>query len=303
MPKFLDTPSWYNSSGTETIGRGEIVIRNMAGATYDLFHDFPDDCNIFIDISSASSINFLVGSSSTPIVQVSTFPTSPPILIKKRRKTNNIYEGVFYEFVNLAISTVTQANNTIYCSISAGRSFCLHSTTSGANSVTAWTYYSTNISLVNGSPYYNSNIYTPTSPGTSGQILMSNGTGAPKWGNLKAHILSMYCTQANYSVNCCISWIDDDTYSNGPTAMAALTSKLHKAGIDSYDNVYPASGIFKGTGTVWGPMLGVYGTSNYSNGVLGFSGFNSNSSSIPSGFTLPATGGPPCTLTYQEFNV
>lgn len=183
MPKFLDVPSWYDSSGMETIGQGEIFITtSSSNYVFQLFEDFPDNCNILFDVSHAGSLTLKISGSDNPIISITTFPVSVPVFVRKRRKTNSSYPGVTYEFTNVALTQVVSQANTFMASISPGQTCVLSSTSpETATTVGGWGYANTTIGSINGSQMYASSIYAPIISGSDGQILTSNGSGAPSW--------------------------------------------------------------------------------------------------------------------------
>ena len=183
MPKFLDAPSWYNSSGSETIGRGEIVITtSTSNNEFQLCNDFPDDCNILFDVNHSGSITFRISSSNTPTITVTTYPTNVPILVRKRRKSNSTYPGVIYEFTNMSLQQVITSSNTFIAGVSQGQVCVLSAANpSTATSTNMWTYGNPTVGNINGKSLYAGPIYAPVSSGTDGYILTSNGSGAPSW--------------------------------------------------------------------------------------------------------------------------
>ena len=67
-------------------------------------------------------------------------------------------------------------------SISPGQTCVLSSTLpETATTVGGWGYANTTIGSINGSQMYASSIYAPIISGSDGQILISNGSGAPSW--------------------------------------------------------------------------------------------------------------------------
>lgn len=205
MPKFLDVPSWYADNGEEYVGYGGKRI-------------FVDNGEIIrLDQYTPGRYDFYSTSASTSAGGIYFYLEAPTSSVPTPRRLSLdvqsfVYENKFLFSIDVCRQPTEDTNSVAY--------FILHGANLGSNNyvisaqsiigvypsplidtVISLTYFNgsvlgasfyrkTQIFSMNGSTQAgvastSSTIYyAPTSTGTAGQILQSNGMGAPSWTNL-----------------------------------------------------------------------------------------------------------------------
>ena len=197
MPKFLDAPTYYNSNGEElSLDMGFQTYTIAAAAQAVDFHFGLRSYGRYrldITISTTATLRAYVPSLSTP-----TSPLTFGMLSVTPEASGNIWfewgklaAGYYYDgvnpvhivFYNVACNDSTGGSSSIF-------KYCPGTTTvvvwgESANAPTTPRIYTDAKLKLNGASFSDADrgemFYAPTLVGASGQILTSNGIGAPSW--------------------------------------------------------------------------------------------------------------------------
>ena len=218
MPKFLDTPEWYESNGTlaqpMTTNTAQIVTSSKTFA----------DANI----------NFQRGTSQQLLV-IGTQSTSTG-------NTTYYYSNTSNHNFNHCITvsgamSPGQVPYTTYgtrdISVNSPENRLTFPDGSGTFALTS------NIHKLNGSTTLGQTFYAPTSGGTSGQILVSNGSSAPTWQTFSTYVENNNISANNITI----------TSSLGTTNLQTFLTNLMASFRTSSNRVTGASSSFQINGT------------------------------------------------------
>ena len=192
MPKFLDTPEWYESNGT----LAQPMTTNTA-QTVTSSKTFAD-----------ANINFQRGTNQQLLV-IGTQSTSTGNTTYYYSNTSN---HNFNHYITVSGGTnpgqspyTTYA--TTYIDMESGGKRRL--TFPGEGGTLALT---SNIHKLNGSTTLGQTFYAPTSGGTSGQILVSNGSSAPTWQTFSDYVTNNKIDADNVVINTALGTTNLQTF-------------------------------------------------------------------------------------------
>lgn len=218
MPKFLDTPEWYESNGTlaqpMTTNTAQIVTSSKTFA----------DANINFQRGTSQQL-LVIGTQSTS--------TGNTTYYYSNSSNHNFNHYITVSGgVNPGQAPYTTYGST-YISVNSPENRLTFPGGSGTFALTS------NIHKLNGSTTLGQTFYAPTSGGTSGQILVSNGSSAPTW-----QTFSDYVTNNNISANNITI-----TSSLGTTNLQTFLTNLMASFRTSSNRVTGASSSFQINGT------------------------------------------------------
>lgn len=221
MPKFLDTPEWYESNGT--------LAQPMTTNTVQIVtapKTFAADANI----------KFQRGATSRQVLEIGA-----------QRTSATEYETYYYADIGnhhfnhyITVSGAMSPGQTPYTTYGT-RDISVNSpenrlTFPGGSGTFALT---SNIHKLNGSTTLGQTFYAPTSGGTNGQILVSNGSSAPTWQTFSNYVSNNKISASNITI----------TSSLGTTNLQTFLTNLMASFRTSSNRVTGASSSFQINGT------------------------------------------------------
>ena len=278
MPKFLDTPSWYNDSGKEVFSfdgwvpdklsaAGSKILNSSGGAMeFGVLYKFEPTYDVTTS-TGVVSVMYQKDSKYTQIfnMNIGSYP-SDDLYYRFIKGKNSSTSEEFYLIVYNAVVESEASSGTGYNLRNQSGSFVLFQISDfGAplNSVTLTLRSPGEQSiLLNGSYLGNRlntrSFYAPTTVGSSGSILTSLGNGAPGWKKLYYHVMRVYRTSTvnnTFVYNFYTSIINDDEQYNNITSFGQF---LYSNGYNSTANAIPVSGTAWRTGAAAGTSTAIY---------------------------------------------
>lgn len=286
MPKFLDTPSWYDSNGTILSAEGRYVINlttedfdtqsetGMARATIDIsnlpygtkgviYSPFAQLATMqYIDIIALSNqttdLEIAYSVSTLPYVPYGIFFTISHQMVDMNGKTI-IFENatVNKHEANSLVRLQPSIFPNVVEVIANGTTKTIFPMPTGVGI----TYFNGNSSI-----YSNVSFYAPTTSGTSGQYLQSNGSGsAPTWADIEEPNTTKYLHTIRVESTSTSNAFNHFSFSIPTTTSAQFTlipliQWLARHGFSSITTWYPASGYMLLTNSLsWDYIQRVYG--------------------------------------------
>lgn len=292
MPKFLDAPSWYDSSENEVFSLRGWVPDKLSAAGSKILN------------SSGGAMEFGVLYKFEPTYDTTTSTGVISVMYQKNSSYVKVFDmnigiypsdNLYYRFVNGGeVSTgnvfyLTVYNAVVESEASSGSGYNLRCQ-SGSNVVFIINDFAAPLNtasvslmtpgeqslLLNGG-YAGNNLnprsfYAPTTGGSSGQLLYSGGaTTSPKWKHLYRHNIRAYRTTIindsfAYSLYLSLINFDDTEY----MYMNQFGTVLFNMNCTSVSSAYPVSGTAWKTGTAAGTsteiynLIGIYASSSTS---------------------------------------
>lgn len=294
MPKFLDVPSWYDEYGKENSSIGAQTIGVDVGTTVDISSlsagiyklkytgDYSQNGTVTFALSSSLSLK----AQFAPPYLMGEFNNSWFELGERNPSLGSNALAQMLTFHNMCISSnySSSVSSNMTISPDIGRNFTLQlnymDTGSGMNMYAASVVDAGfSVTLPGVSNTMNSHpIYTPTSGGTSGQILFSSGSGASpvfkdfSWEDIEMNSSSISSLEVSdnvqtlrlgsyyiYNHNLVINnansvpgymiriytSIMSSSYSTAVTSKSNLINLISSGGFTSYTFPIPVGGVYK----------------------------------------------------------
>lgn len=178
MPKFLDAPNWYESNGT----LAEPMTTNTAQTVTSI--------KTFKDVNIVFN-----GGNQQRVLEIGTRNISSGATAYYYSNNSNHYFN-HYVVVSGGVLPGT-SSDAIYGTTSISRGNYTWYFPSGVGGTFALT---SNIHKLNGSTTLGQTFYAPTSGGTSGQILVSNGSSAPTWQTFSTYVTNNKISASNITI-------------------------------------------------------------------------------------------------------